>query len=387
MKTKVLIIGAGPSGLLLSLLLKRKNIDSIILEKKSSEHVVKRIRAGILEPGTVKLLKKAGVSNRLAKEGLKHNGFKVACNNNIYNINLKLLGNDSVTVYGQTEVTKDLMQKLSDQKVKVIYDVPKINILDINDNPQVEFYNNKSKEIVKADFIVGCDGYHGISKNYIPNDIKKIFKKEYGFGWLGILSDTKPISKELIYINNKNGFALCSMRSKKRSRYYIQCDINENINNWSDDRFWNSLYKALPSDIQKNLKTGPAIEKSIAKLRSYVIEPMSYKKLFLAGDAAHIVPPTGAKGLNLALSDIDKLSTAFINFYEKNNELELINYSSSCLNRVWKTQRFSSWMTNILHNIPKEDIFLRKIKKIEIEHVFSSINAKKILANNYLGKY
>ena len=387
MKTKVLIIGAGPSGILLSLLLKRKNIDSIILEKKSSEHVAKRIRAGILEPGTVKLLKKAGVSNRLAKEGLKHNGFKVACNNNIYNINLKLLGNDSVTVYGQTEVTKDLMQKLSDQKVKVIYDVPKINILDINDNPQVEFYNNKSKEIVKADFIVGCDGYHGISKNYIPNDIKKIFKKEYGFGWLGILSDTKPISKELIYINNKNGFALCSMRSKKRSRYYIQCDINENINNWSDDRFWNSLYKALPSDIQKNLKTGPAIEKSIAKLRSYVIEPMSYKKLFLAGDAAHIVPPTGAKGLNLALSDIDKLSTAFINFYEKNNELELINYSSSCLNRVWKTQRFSSWMTNILHNIPKEDIFLRKIKKIEIEHVFSSINAKKILANNYLGKY
>ena len=183
------------------------------------------------------------------------------------------------------------------------------------------------------------------------------------------------------------GFALCSMRSKKRSRYYIQCDINENIKNWSDDKFWDSLYKALPHDIKNSLQTGPAIEKSIAKLRSYVIEPMSYKKLFLAGDAAHIVPPTGAKGLNLALSDVDKLSTAFINFYEKKSEVELINYSSTCLSRVWKTQRFSSWMTNMFHNIPKEDSFLRKLKQKEIEHLFSSIQAKKLLANNYLGKY
>jgi p-hydroxybenzoate 3-monooxygenase len=387
MKTKVLIIGAGPSGLLLSLLLKRKNISTIILEKQSSEYVANRIRAGILEPGTVKLLKKAGISNRVTKEGLKHNGFKVAHNNNIFDINLKYLANDYVTVYGQTEVTKDLMNKLTNENVKIIYNVPKINILNIEDKPLVEFDFNKTKESVRADFIVGCDGFHGISKSYIPNNIKKIYKKDYSFGWLGILSDTKPISDELIYINNKNGFALCSMRSKKRSRYYLQCEINENINNWSDDRFWDSLSKALPNDIKNNLQTGPSIEKSIAKLRSYVLEPMSYKKLFLAGDAAHIVPPTGAKGLNLALSDVDKLSSAFISFYEKNSELDLINYSNVCLSRVWKTQRFSSWMTNIFHNVPKEDNFLKKLKQIEMENLLFSIHAKKILANNYLGKY
>lgn len=387
MKTKVLIIGAGPSGLLLSLLLKRKNIDTIILEKQSSEYVANRIRAGILEPGTVKLLKKAGISNRVTKEGLKHNGFQVAYNNNIYDINLKYLANDYVTVYGQTEVTKDLMKKLTSENVKIIYNVPKINILDIEDKPLVEFDYDKTKESVRADFIVGCDGFHGISKDYIPNNIKKIFKKDYSVGWLGILSDTKPISDELIYINNKNGFALCSMRSKNRSRYYLQCDINENIKNWSDDRFWDNLSKALPNDIKKNLQTGPSIEKSVAKLRSFVIEPMSYKKLFLVGDAAHIVPPTGAKGLNLALSDVDKLCSALINFYKKNSELELINYSNVCLSRVWKTQRFSSWMTNMFHNMPKEDNFFKKIKQIEMENLLSSIHAKKVLANNYLGKY
>jgi len=387
MKTKVLIIGAGPSGLLLSLLLKRKNIETIILEKQSPEYVANRIRAGILEPGTVKLLKKAGISNRVTKEGLKHNGFKVVYNKNIYDINLKNLANDHVTVYGQTEVTKDLMNKLTNENAKIIYKVPKINILSIEDKPLVEFYYNKTKESIRADFIVGCDGYHGISKNYIPNNIKRVFQRDYSFGWLGILSDTKPISDELIYINNKTGFALCSMRSKKRSRYYIQCDINEKISNWSDDKFWDSLSKALPKDIQKNLQTGPSIEKSIAKLRSYVIEPMSYKKLFLAGDAAHIVPPTGAKGLNLALSDVDKLSSAFINFYEKNSELELVNYSNVCLSRVWKTQRFSSWMTSMFHNMPKEDSFLKKLKQVEMENLLSSIHAKKILASNYLGKY
>ncbi len=387
MKTKVLIIGAGPSGLLLSLLLKKNNIDNIVLEKQSSQHVANRVRAGILEPKTVKLLNKAGLGARIKNEGLKHHGFNIANNNTIFNINIKKLINECVTVYGQTEVTKDLMHKLLINKQTIFYNIPKIKILDIDNNPSVAFFKNNKKEVINSEFIVGCDGYHGISKKYIPNNVKKIYKKEYNFGWLGILSETKPISKELIYINNKKGFALCSMRSKSRSRYYIQCNNNENIENWSDDRFWETLFKALPTDIRNSLETGPSIEKSIAKLRSYVVEPMSYKKLFLVGDAAHIVPPTGAKGLNLALTDVDLLSKAFIKYYHSNLISNLQSYSTNSLKRVWQTQRFSSWMTYILHTFPDENLFTKKMKQLELENLFKSIDAKRLLAKNYAGKY
>ena len=386
MYTKVLIIGGGPSGLLLSLLLSKNNIDNIILEKHSALHVASRIRAGILEPGTVKILKKAGIGKRLVKEGISHNSFSIAFNNEIHKINVKKLSNNCVTVYGQTEVTKDLMKKLNEIDSKILYKVSNIKILNIY-KPKVEFIYNSKRRQLSSQFIVGCDGYHGVTKNYIPKSIKTIYEKEYNFSWLGLLSETKPISKELIYINNDKGFALCSMRSHTRSRYYIQCSPNEKIKNWSDDRFWESLYKALPNDIKKNLQTGASIEKNIAKLRSYVIEPMSHKNLFLAGDAAHIVPPTGAKGLNLALADINQLSYAFKTYFQKGLELELNNYSKKCLSRVWKTQSFSSWFTNVLHTFPGEDKFTKKIKYHALQSLFNSNSEKIQLANNYLGKY
>ena len=386
MDTKVLIIGGGPSGLLLSLLLTRNDIDNIILEKNTALHVANRIRAGILEPGTVKILKKAGIGKRLSKEGITHSGFNISFNDRIYHINMKKLANDTVTVYGQTEVTKDLMDKLAKINSKIFYKASNIKILNIT-KPKIEFIHNSKKIKINSQFIVGCDGYHGITKNFIPKNIKKIFEKEYSFAWLGLLSDTKPISSELIYINNTNGFGLCSMRSKTRSRYYIQCSNKEKIKDWSDDRFWENLYKTLPSDIKNTLQTGPSIEKSIALLRSYVIEPMNYKNIFLAGDAAHIVPPTGAKGLNLALSDVNYLSSAFKNYYHKKSEEELKNYSKKCLSRVWKTQNFSSWFTNTLHNFPDEDNFTKEMKKNMLLDLINSNTQKLNLANKYLGKY
>ncbi|MAH89022.1 MAG: 4-hydroxybenzoate 3-monooxygenase [Pelagibacterales bacterium] len=386
MHTKVLIIGGGPSGLLLSLMLNQNNIDNIVLEKHTSNHVANRIRAGILEPGTVKILKKAGIGKRLLKEGISHNGFNIAFNNHIHNINIKKLVNNNVTVYGQTEVTKDLMDKLCKINSNIYYEVSNIKFLDII-NPKVEFKFASKKIIVSSKFIVGCDGHHGITKNHIPKSIKTIYEKEYNCAWLGLLSDTKPISKELIYINNINGFALCSMRSNTRSRYYIQCSTNEKVKNWSDDRFWDSLYKKLPVNIKNKLQTGPSIEKSIAKLRSYVIEPMSYKNIFLAGDAAHIVPPTGAKGLNLAVNDINLLNDAFKHYFYKKSEIKLKNYSKNCLLKVWKTQIFSSWFTNILHTFSGEGVFEKKIKDNILQNLFNSDSEKKQLANNYLGKY
>ena len=386
MDTKVLIIGAGPSGLLLSLLLTQNNIDNIVLEKQTANHVVNRIRAGILEPGTVNILKKAGIGNRLSKEAISHNGFSIAFNDKIYNINIKKLVNNTVTVYGQTEVTKDLMKKLAKINSKILYQVSNTKILNIL-KPKVELTHNKKKILVNSNFIVGCDGYHGITKNYIPKNIKTVYEKKYNFAWLGLLSDTKPVAKELLYINNKNGFALCSMRSTTRSRYYIQCSAKENIKNWSDDRFWENLYRTLPSNVKEKLQTGPSIEKSIAKLRSYVMEPMSYKNIFLAGDAAHIVPPTGAKGLNLALNDIKLLNSAFKSYFHNNSETELKSYSNNCLKRVWKTQVFSSWFTNILHTFPDEDTFAKKMKYHKLQKLMNSSNEKIQLANNYLGKY
>ncbi|MDA9708269.1 4-hydroxybenzoate 3-monooxygenase [Alphaproteobacteria bacterium] len=386
MDTKVLIIGGGPSGLLLSLLLTKNDIDNIILEKNTALHVANRIRAGILEPGTVKILKKAGIGKRLSKKGIRHNGFNISFNDQIYHINIKKLANDTVTVYGQTEITKDLMDKLAKINTKIFYKANNIKILNIT-KPKIEFTHNSKKIKINSQFIVGCDGYHGITKNFIPKTIKKIYEKEYNFAWLGLLSDTKPISSELIYINNTNGFGLCSMRSKTRSRYYIQCSNKEKIKDWSDDRFWENLYKTLPSDIKNTLQTGPSIEKSIAQLRSYVIEPMNYKNIFLAGDAAHIVPPTGAKGLNLALSDVNCLSSAFKSYFHKKSEEELKNYSKKCLSRVWKTQNFSSWFTNALHNFPDEDNFTKEMKKNMLLDLIHSNTKKFNLANEYLGKY
>ncbi len=387
MKTKVLIIGAGPSGLMLSLILHNNNIDNIILEKQSSEHVANRIRAGILEPATVELLKDVGVGERVSKEGIKHRGFNIAFDDKIFSIDLQKLSNNAVTVYGQTEITKDLMHKLKTINAKIFYNVENIKITNIESTPSTEYTYKACNNIIRSEFIVGCDGYHGITKNYIPNNIKKVYEKEFNFSWLGLLSNTKPISKELIYINNKDGFALCSMRSNTRSRYYIQCSNSEKLKDWSDDRFWECLHNALPVDIKNNLKTGPSIEKSIAKLRSYVLEPMSYKKIFIAGDAAHIVPPTGAKGLNLALADIKTLSQGFKDYYKKNSEDKLKEYSQNCLKRVWKTQIFSMWFTKILHSFPNEDQFTKKIKYKKLHDLFLSNDEKRRLAKSYIGEY
>ena len=386
MRTKVVIIGGGPSGLLLSRFLSLDGIDNIVLEKQSKSHVIGRIRAGVLESGTTKMLQKAGISGRLNKEGFVHDGIQLSFKNHGFRIDLKKLTNKHVTVYGQTEVTKDLYEKIEKENNNIINNVDYVLPQDLDQkNPFVTFKKDGVENKIKCDFVAGCDGYHGISRQVIPQNLTKIYEKVYPFGWLGILSETPPVSDELIYANHGNGFALASMRNSNLSRYYIQTPITDKIENWTDKKFWEELKKRLPTHAADTLITGESIEKSIAPLRSFVCEPMSWQKLFLVGDAAHIVPPTGAKGLNLAVSDVYYLYNGLKKHYLFNIDNDLKLYSQIALSRVWKAIRFSWWMTTTFHKFPEQTDFDQCIQDSELAYLENSIASQTVLAENYVG--
>jgi len=387
MRTQVAIIGAGPSGLLLSQLLHLQGIDNVVLERRSGAYVLGRIRAGVLEQGAVDLLNEAQVGERLAREGLVHEGFDICVGDRRHRIDLKgLTGGNCVTVYGQTEVTKDLMDARAALGGQLVYEAEEVALHDLDGQAARVTYrkDGRAQEVV-CDYVAGCDGFHGVSRSAIPKDVLRNYERVYPFGWLGVLSDTRPVSDELIYVHHERGFALCSMRSMTRSRYYIQCEFDEDLEEWTDDRFWDELRRRLPPDAAARLEIGPSIEKSIAPLRSFVAEPMRYQRLFLAGDAAHIVPPTGAKGLNLAASDVYYLSRALIAHYQEKHDALLDSYSQTALRRVWKAERFSWWMTTLLHRFPDASPFDRRIQEAELDYVTGSLAARRSLAENYVG--
>ena len=383
MRTQVAIIGAGPAGLLLGQLLHRAGVENVIVESRSQEYVLARVRAGVLESGTVALLERAGVGARCAAEGLVHDGFDLAFDGARHRIDLKRLTGRSVTVYGQTEITKDLVQARADAGAETIYEAQDVTLYDFDTaKPKVVFDGDKQ---VDCDFIAGCDGFHGVSRASVPPEAIRLYERVYPFGWLGVLSETEPVSEELIYVSHERGFALCSMRSRTRSRYYVQCTLSEQIDEWPDERFWRELSRRLPRDAAARLQTGPAIEKSIAPLRSFVAEPLRFGRLFLAGDAGHIVPPTGAKGLNLAASDVHYLAEALIAYYFEKNTSALDGYSARALARVWKAERFSWWMTKLLHRFPEEGDFGRRMQVAELDYIVASAAAQTALAENYVG--
>ncbi|HWA39371.1 MAG TPA: 4-hydroxybenzoate 3-monooxygenase [Burkholderiales bacterium] len=386
MRVQVAIIGAGPAGLLLGQLLHNAGIDAIVLEQRSQEYVLGRIRAGLLEQGTVDLLKKAGVGERLAREGLVHDGLELAVLGRRFRIDLKGLAGRNVVIYGQTEVTKDLMDARAKAGAKIVYEAEGVTPRDFDSSsPSVTYRKDGRDHTISCDFIAGCDGFHGISRQSVPTAAIKVFERLYHFGWLGILSDTPPVSEELIYIHHDRGFALCTMRSTVRSRYYLQVPLSEDVDDWSDARFWDELKRRLDPGTAAKMVTGPSIEKSIAPLRSFVAEPMRFGRLFLAGDAAHIVPPTGAKGLNLAVSDVHYLSEGFVSYFRHNSSRELDAYSARALARVWKAERFSWWMTKLLHQFPEEGTFGQKMQEAELEYLAGSRAAQAALAENYVG--
>ena len=387
MRTKVAIIGAGPAGMLLGQLLHSYGIDNIILERKDRDYVLARIRAGVLEQGTVGLLEKLGITERLHREGLIHDGIELLFGGVRHRIDLKQAsGGQIVTVYGQTEVTRDLMDARVKAGLSTIYDADNVSLHDFDgDSPRVRYVKDGVSHEISCDFIAGCDGFHGASRQSVPAGAVKTFERVYPFGWLGLLSDTPPVSPELIYTNHERGFALCSMRSPTRSRHYVQCALDEKVEDWSDDRFWDELRSRLDPEAAEALVTGPSIEKSIAPLRSFVAEPMRFGKLFLAGDAAHIVPPTGAKGLNLAASDVHYLSQALREFYDEKSSAGIDGYSARALMRVWKAVRFSWWMTSMMHRFPDADGFGGKIQQAELDYVVHSQAATASLAENYVG--
>lgn len=387
LNTKVAIIGSGPAGLLLGQLLYKAGIEHILIEQRSAEYVASRIRAGILEQVSVDLLAEAGVDAQLREKGLPHNGIEILTNGEKYRVNLtQLTGGKQVTVYGQTEVTKDLMLARTEAELTSFYEANKVQIHEFySEQPSVTFEYEGRQVTVKCDFIAGCDGYHGVCRASVPEDKIETFEKVYPFGWLGVLADVPPVADELIYVQSERGFALCSMRSNTRSRYYLQVPLTDKVENWSDEQFWEELKNRLDPESREKLITGPSIEKSIAPLRSFVTEPMRFGKLFLAGDAAHIVPPTGAKGLNLAASDIAFLSKALIEYYANGSEVGIESYSENCLKRVWKAERFSWWMTHLLHRFETETEFEHKIKQAELSYILGSEAGQTTLAENYVG--
>jgi p-hydroxybenzoate 3-monooxygenase len=387
MRTKVAIIGAGPSGLLLGQLLTRAGIDNVILESRTPDYVLSRIRAGVLEQGAVDMLDEAGVGARLRAEGLVHGGIEISWAGGRHRIDLNgLTGGKNVIVYGQTEVTRDLMDARAASGAQSIYGAEDVSVHDFDSpRPSVRFRNAGKAHELECDFIAGCDGFHGVCRQSVPAAALRTYERVYPFGWLGVLSDTPPVSHELIYVSHERGFALCSMRSTRRSRYYIQCTLAERVEEWPDDRFWAELKHRLDARAVADLVTGPAIEKSIAPLRSFVAEPMRFGRLFLAGDAAHIVPPTGAKGLNLAASDVRYLFDGLAEHYRNGRASGLDAYSERALRRIWKAERFSWWMTMLLHRFPDHGPFGEKIQLAELEYLLSSRVAQAALAENYVG--
>ena len=387
MRSQVVIIGSGPSGLLLGQLLHQAGIDALILERQSRAHVLSRIRAGVLEQGTQDLLDQAGVGARMHREGLVHDGFAIDFARSHNRIDVKgLTGGRTVRVYGQTEVTRDLMDARAAAGLRTIYEAKDVTLQGFDGAaPRVTFRQDGVTHEVACSVIAGCDGFHGASRASVPSGAITTFERVYPFGWLGVLADVPPCSHELIYANSERGFALCSMRSASRSRYYVQCSTEDTVDHWSDDRFWDELRLRLDPKVAAHVTTGTSIEKSIAPLRSFVAEPLRFGRLFLVGDAAHIVPPTGAKGLNLATSDVRYLSEALIAYFKEGSLAALDTYSPRALARIWKAVRFSWWMTTLLHRFPQSTPFEQKIQDADLAYLMSSTAAMTSLAENYAG--
>ena len=386
MRTQVAIIGAGPSGLLLGQLLARAGVDNVILERHTGEYVLGRIRAGVLEQGAVETLEEANVAGRLHREGLVHEGIEIAARGERHRIDFKALVGKSVVVYGQTEVTRDLMDARRAAGAKTVYEAEDVSLHGFDGSaPVVRYRHGGRTHELACDFIAGCDGFHGVSRQSVPAAALTTHERVYPFGWLGVLVDQPPVSDELIYVNHERGFALCSMRSPTRSRYYVQCSLEDKVEAWTDDRFWAELRSRLDERANARLRTGPSIEKSIAPLRSFVAEPLRFGRLMLAGDAAHIVPPTGAKGLNLAASDVRYLSRALVDWFRRGDAKGLDTYSARCLKRIWLAERFSWWMTMLLHRFPGTDSFGARMQEADLTLLFGSRASQQSLAENYVG--
>ena len=386
LRTKIAIIGAGPAGLLLGQLLHACGIDNVIMERHTPDYVLARIRAGLLEEGTVALLDDAGAGGRAHREGLVHGGIELAFGGERHRIDLHAPTGKTMMIYGQTEVTLDLMNARRAAGLTSIYEAEHVKPIDFDtDHPRVSYVKDGVTHEITCDFIAGCDGFHGVSRASVEPSAIAIYERIYPFGWLGILSETPPVSDELIYSNHARGFALCTMRSTHRSRYYVQCPLDDHVDQWPDDRFWDELKRRLDQKAADELIIGPSIEKSIAPLRSFVAEPMRFGRMFLAGDAAHIVPPTGAKGLNLAASDAHYMAQAFREYYDEKSAAGIDAYSAKALSRVWKAVRFSWWMTSMLHQFPDTGAFGARIQLAELDYVVNSKVAAASLAENYVG--
>ncbi len=386
MRTQVAIIGSGPAGLLLGQLLHKRGIDTVVIENRAKDYVLARIRAGVLEQGTVDLLDEVGLGARMHREGLVHDGTELCFGGRRHRIDFREHSGKTVMVYGQTEVTRDLIDGRESVGALSVYEADEVALHDVaTERPRVTWRKDGVTHELSCDFIAGCDGFHGPSRHAIPDSVLKTYERVYPFGWLGVLSETPPVSDELIYANHERGFALCSMRSKTRSRYYIQCRLDEKEAEWSDQRFWDELKRRLDDEAASTIVTGPSIEKSIAPLRSFVAEPMRHGRLFLAGDSAHIVPPTGAKGLNLAASDVHYLANALAEFYGEKSSAGIDAYSQTALARVWKAVRFSWWMTMLMHRFPDTEPFDYKIQMAELDYLVNSKAAMTVLAENYVG--
>ncbi|MGR4865928.1 4-hydroxybenzoate 3-monooxygenase [Caulobacter sp. LARHSG274] len=387
MRTQVAIIGAGPAGLFLGHLLQRAGVDAVILERKDRAYVEGRVRAGVLEQVTVDLMERLGLDARMRREGLVHGGTNLASDGEVFRIDMaELTGGSTVMVYGQQEVMKDLFDAAETRGVPIVFDARNVALHDIDgDHPYVTWEKGGLEQRLDCDVVAGCDGYHGVSRGAIPAAVQRTFERVYPFGWLGVLAEVPPCDHELIYCNHERGFALASMRSPTRSRYYIQCSLDEDIADWSDARFWDELCLRLGPEAASRVTRGPSFEKTIAPLRSFVTEPMRHGRLFLAGDAAHIVPPTGAKGMNLAVSDVVMLSEALIEHFQENSAAGIDGYSARALARVWKAERFSWWFTSLTHRFPDRDGFDRKMQLAELAYIKSSRAAQVTLAENYVG--